>query len=55
MHAIGKDRPRSKDALIFATHSTHKLLAGISQASQILVQESRERASSTATSSTRRT
>ena len=28
MHAIGKDRPRSKDALIFATHSTHKLLAG---------------------------
>jgi arginine decarboxylase len=40
MHAIGKDRPRSKDALIFATHSTHKLLAGLSQASQILVQES---------------
>ncbi len=40
MHAIGKDRPRSKDALIYATHSTHKLLAGISQASQIIVQES---------------
>src|SRR5205814_1032718 len=40
LHAIGKDRPRSKDALIFATHSTHKLLAGLSQASQILVQES---------------
>ena len=40
MHAIGRDRPRSKDSLIFATHSTHKLLAGISQASQILVQES---------------
>ena len=40
MHAIGKDRPRSKDALIFATHSTHKLLAGISQASQIIVQNS---------------
>jgi arginine decarboxylase len=40
MHAIGKDRPRSKDALIFATHSTHKLLAGLSQASQIIVQES---------------
>ena len=38
MHAIGKDRPRSKEAIIFATHSTHKLLAGISQASQILVQ-----------------
>ena len=29
MHAIGKDRPRPKDALIFATQSTHKLLAGI--------------------------
>jgi arginine decarboxylase len=43
MHAIGKDRPRSKDALIFATHSTHKLLAGLSQASQILVQESQTR------------
>ena len=43
MHAIGKDRPRTKDALIFATHSTHKLLAGISQASQILVQESETR------------
>ena len=40
MHAIGKDRPRSKDAMIFATHSTHKLLAGISQASQIIVQDS---------------
>ncbi len=40
MHAIGKDRPRSKDALIYATHSTHKLLAGISQASQIIVQDS---------------
>src|ERR1700690_3136497 len=40
MHAIGRDRPRTKDAIIFATHSTHKLLAGISQASQILVQES---------------
>jgi arginine decarboxylase len=43
MHAIGKDRPRSKDALIFATHSTHKLLAGISQASQIIVQNSETR------------
>ncbi|MCP3022995.1 arginine/lysine/ornithine decarboxylase [Cupriavidus basilensis] len=40
MHAIGKDRPRSKDALVFATQSTHKLLAGLSQASQILVQDS---------------
>ncbi len=39
MHAIGRDRPRSKNAMVFATHSTHKLLAGLSQASQILVQE----------------
>jgi arginine decarboxylase len=43
MHAIGRDRPRSKDAMIFATHSTHKLLAGISQASQIIVQNSERR------------
>ena len=43
MHAIGKDRPRSKDAIIYATHSTHKLLAGISQASQIIVQDSEKR------------
>src|SRR6516165_10258573 len=43
MHAIGRDRPRSKDALVFATQSTHKLLAGLSQASQILVQESETR------------
>ncbi len=40
MHAIGRDRPRCEDAMVFATHSTHKLLAGISQASQILVRES---------------
>jgi arginine decarboxylase len=39
MHAIGAGRPRT-GALVFATHSTHKLLAGISQASQILVQDS---------------
>src|SRR6185295_14665655 len=43
MHAIGKDRPRTKDSVIYATHSTHKLLAGISQASQIIVQESQTR------------
>lgn len=42
-HAIGKNRPRSKDAIIFSTQSTHKLLAGISQASQILVQDSETR------------
>ncbi|WP_018150006.1 arginine/lysine/ornithine decarboxylase [Leeia oryzae] len=43
MHAIGRDRPRSKDPMVFATQSTHKLLAGLSQASQILVQESETR------------
>jgi len=43
MHAIGRDRPRSKDALVFSTQSTHKLLAGLSQASQILVQNSQTR------------
>src|SRR4030067_1169240 len=40
MHAIGKDSPRAKKSLIFATQSTHKMLAGLSQASQILVKES---------------
>jgi len=43
MHAIGRDRPRSREALIFSTQSTHKLLAGLSQASQILVQNSETR------------
>ncbi|MFZ5574389.1 MAG: Orn/Lys/Arg decarboxylase N-terminal domain-containing protein [Pseudomonadota bacterium] len=43
MHAIGRNRPRAKDALVFATQSTHKLLAGLSQASQILVQDSETR------------
>jgi arginine decarboxylase len=42
-HAIGPNRPRSKDAVVFSTQSTHKLLAGLSQASQILVQESETR------------
>jgi len=40
MHAIGRDRPRPKESMIFSTQSTHKLLAGLSQASQILVRES---------------
>jgi len=40
MHAIGgNERPRAENATVFATQSTHKLLAGLSQASQILVQE----------------
>jgi ornithine decarboxylase/arginine decarboxylase len=42
-HAMGKKRPRPKDQLVFATQSTHKLLAGISQASQVLVQDATER------------
>jgi arginine decarboxylase len=42
-HAIGTNRPRSKDAVVFSTQSTHKLLAGLSQASQILVQDSQTR------------
>ena len=43
MHAIGKDRPLAKESMIFATQSTHKLLAGLSQASQILVRDSATR------------
>lgn len=39
-HAMGRNRPRPKDQLVFATQSTHKLLAGLSQASQVLVQDS---------------
>ena len=42
-HAIGADRPRCKESMVFSTQSTHKLLAGLSQASQILVQNSSER------------
>jgi arginine decarboxylase len=42
-HAIGADRPRCQDSMIFSTQSTHKLLAGLSQASQILVQNSETR------------
>ncbi|TAL54450.1 arginine/lysine/ornithine decarboxylase [Pandoraea sp.] len=43
MHAIGEGRPRSSKAVVYATHSTHKLLAGISQASQIVVQDAEAR------------
>ncbi|WP_075173843.1 arginine/lysine/ornithine decarboxylase [Neptunomonas phycophila] len=38
-HAIGEGRPRCDESMVFATQSTHKLLAGLSQASQILVQD----------------
>ncbi|NCP80573.1 MAG: lysine decarboxylase, partial [Gallionella sp.] len=43
MHAIGRSRPRARESMIFATQSTHKLLAGLSQASQILVREPESR------------
>ncbi|HUN94249.1 MAG TPA: arginine/lysine/ornithine decarboxylase [Burkholderiaceae bacterium] len=45
MHAIGgvrgdgSARPRNRESMIFSTQSTHKLLAGLSQASQILIQD----------------
>ncbi|MDR3426379.1 MULTISPECIES: arginine/lysine/ornithine decarboxylase [Silvimonas] len=41
-HAIGEGRPRCKESMVFSTQSTHKLLAGLSQASQILVQDAQE-------------
>ena len=43
MHAIGQNRPPARESMIFATQSTHKLLAGLSQASQILVREPENR------------
>ncbi len=39
-HAMGKKRARPKHAMVYATQSIHKLLAGISQASHVLVQDS---------------
>jgi arginine/lysine/ornithine decarboxylase len=41
-HSMGKNRPRPKTAMVYATQSTHKLLAGLSQASQVLVQDSQD-------------
>ncbi len=41
-HAIGEERPRCKESMVFSTQSTHKLLAGLSQASQILVQDAQK-------------
>ena len=41
--AMGKARVRPKEAMVYATQSTHKLLAGLSQASQVLVQDSQTR------------
>ncbi|MBL8539884.1 MAG: lysine decarboxylase, partial [Betaproteobacteria bacterium] len=43
MHAIGRDRPACRESMVISTQSTHKLLAGLSQASQILVQDSATR------------
>lgn len=40
-HAIGEGRIPCSESLLFSTQSTHKLLAGISQASQILVQNAK--------------
>jgi arginine decarboxylase len=42
-HAMGKARVRPTEAMVYATQSTHKLLAGLSQASQVLVQDSQTR------------
>jgi arginine decarboxylase len=42
-HSMGKNRARPMSQLVFATQSTHKLLAGISQASQVLVQDAQTR------------
>ncbi len=38
-HAMGKKRPRPKKTVVYSTQSVHKLLAGISQASHVLVQD----------------
>jgi arginine/lysine/ornithine decarboxylase len=40
---MGKKRVRPRESLTFATHSTHKRLSGISQASHVLVQDSQNR------------
>ncbi len=41
-HAMGKKRPRPKNTMVYSTQSIHKLLAGISQASHVLVQDAQE-------------
>lgn len=42
-HAMGKKRARPQKSLVYSTQSIHKLLAGISQASHVLVQDAKER------------
>ena len=39
-HAMGKKRERPLESMVYSTQSIHKLLAGISQASHVLVQDS---------------
>ncbi|MBE7368308.1 arginine/lysine/ornithine decarboxylase [Ramlibacter pallidus] len=41
-HAMGKKRARPQKSLVYSTQSIHKLLAGISQASHVLVQDAEE-------------
>ncbi len=41
-HAMGKKRERPRTTMTYATQSIHKLLAGISQASHVLVQDAQE-------------
>ncbi|MGR6075082.1 Orn/Lys/Arg family decarboxylase [Achromobacter xylosoxidans] len=42
-HCMGRRRPRPSRSMVYSTQSTHKLLAGISQASHVLVQDSMTR------------
>ena len=41
-HAMGRKRDKPKHSVTYATQSIHKLLAGISQASHVLVQDSQD-------------
>ncbi len=41
-HAMGKKRSRPEKSLVYSTQSIHKLLAGISQASHVLVQDAKD-------------
>jgi arginine/lysine/ornithine decarboxylase len=41
-HAMGKKRARPVQSMVYSTQSIHKLLAGISQASHVLVQDSQK-------------
>ena len=41
-HAMGKKRQRPVHSMVYSTQSIHKLLAGISQASHVLVQDSQK-------------